>query len=302
MTVEEQRAAVVAEAYSWIGTPYRLGARVKGAGCDCATFIAEVLIACGLAQREDLGVYSQDWFFHDQTDRYLLRLLRHTTKTLEAVAFRSFAAAPGDVVLTRTHSSKVYSHGGVVTAWPRLVHAIAPKVEEIDASTHPLWACRHIALFTCWPQTSAAVAIPRPHDQLEQLCNSLGVDKPLDIRDRALVLIGFYTGWSGEGIATLQKNDVQFPADGSIVVRQAKILATESAGVSAVRAVRAWLDVRGAAVGPLFYSFGAQGMTTRAMSAAEVCGAANSRLGAAKLPPDFVQSFGSGAASVPIRS
>ena len=85
-------------------------------------------------------------------------------------------------------------------------------------------------------------------------------------------------------------------------MRQANILVTESAVVSAVRAVRAWLNVRGAAAGPLFYSFDGQGMTTRAMSAAEVCGAAASRLGKAKLPSDFVRSFGSGAASVPIRS
>ena len=105
--VEEQRAAVVAEACSSIGTPYRLGAESKVPAAIVQRFIAQVLIACRLAKREDLGGLFEDWFFHDQTKTCIcLRLLRHTTKTLEAVAFRSFAATPGDVVLTRTHSSK----------------------------------------------------------------------------------------------------------------------------------------------------------------------------------------------------
>ena len=141
------RAAIVREARSWIGTPYRLGGRVKGAGCDCATFIAEVLIACNLAEREGLGIYSHDWFAHTSNERYLMGLLRHTTKTVEAVAHRSAAAAPGDIILTRLARSKVYNHGGIVTAWPKVIHAIAPQVEEIDASTHPLWNYRAIAVF-----------------------------------------------------------------------------------------------------------------------------------------------------------
>jgi NlpC/P60 family putative phage cell wall peptidase len=142
------RAAIVAEARSWIGTPYHLGARVKGAGCDCATLIAEVLIACGLADREGLGVYSQDWFFHTSNERYLMGLLRHAAKTVEAVAHGSAGALPGDIVLTRLARSKVYNHGAIVTAWPKVIHAIQPQVEEINAATHPLWTYRAIAVFT----------------------------------------------------------------------------------------------------------------------------------------------------------
>ena len=142
------RAAIVREARSWIGTPYRLGARVKGGGCDCATFIAEVLIACGLAQRQGLGVYSQDWFFHSSNERYLRGLLSHSAGMAETVAHRSASAQPGDIVLTRTANSKVFNHGAIVTAWPKVVHAIAPRVEETDASTNPLWTYRRIAVFT----------------------------------------------------------------------------------------------------------------------------------------------------------
>ena len=51
-------------------------------------------------------------------------------------------------MLTRLARSKVYNHGAIVTAWPKVIHAIAPRVEEIDASTNPLWAYRAVAVFT----------------------------------------------------------------------------------------------------------------------------------------------------------
>ena len=147
MTQEEHRAAVVREARSWISTPYVLGARVKGAGIDCASLIAEVLIAGGLADREDLGVYSHDWFHHSENERYMLRLLRHAAKTMEAVAYRSTQILPGNIVLTRAARSKVFNHGGIVTAWPKIVHAVSPAVEEIDASRDEMWTFQTIAVF-----------------------------------------------------------------------------------------------------------------------------------------------------------
>lgn len=147
MTEQEHRAAVVAEARSWIGTPYVLQARVKGAGVDCASLIAEVLIASNLAEREELGVYSHDWFHHSENERYMLRLLRHAAKTMEAVAYRSTEILPGNLVLTRAARSRVFNHGGIVTKWPFLVHAVAPGVEEIDASRHEMWTYQTIAVF-----------------------------------------------------------------------------------------------------------------------------------------------------------
>lgn len=138
---------MVEAARSWIGTPYSLSARVKGAGVDCATLIAECLIEAGFATREDLGVYAADWFQHAADERYMLRLLRHARRTLDTVAYRSTVAQPGDVVLTKAAKSQFFNHGGVVTAWPRIVHAIDPAAAEIDASRHPMWAFQQIAIF-----------------------------------------------------------------------------------------------------------------------------------------------------------
>lgn len=145
--MDSQRTCLVEEARSWIGTPYRLRARVKGAGCDCATFLAEVLIACGFADREELGVYAHDWFHHTSEERYLLQLVRHAPHTLDTVAYQTSDIQPGSIVLTHAARSKIYNHGGVVIAWPKIVHAIAPAVEEADAGRHPLWAYHAIAVF-----------------------------------------------------------------------------------------------------------------------------------------------------------
>jgi hypothetical protein len=74
---------------------------------------------------------------------------------MEATAYRSLELAPGNLVLTSVARSKLYNHGGVITAWPRLVHAIAPAVVEIDASRDPLWSFRRIAVFDPFPPATA---------------------------------------------------------------------------------------------------------------------------------------------------
>lgn len=44
------RAAVVAEARSWVGTPFHWQARVKGVGCDCMGLVAGVAEALGRSE------------------------------------------------------------------------------------------------------------------------------------------------------------------------------------------------------------------------------------------------------------
>lgn len=158
LEINLRRAALVAEARSWIGTKYHLGAHIKGAGCDCATLLVECAVACGLAEREELGVYSHDWFCHTKEERYLLRALRHTKSIMEAVAYRSTRIEPGNYVLTKV-GSKIYNHGGIVTAWPKIIHAVHPAVEEIDASRHPMWSMHEIVVFDLIQKTLIEKAV-----------------------------------------------------------------------------------------------------------------------------------------------
>ena len=147
MSLLKSRHEAVAIARSWIGTPYVKGARIRGAGCDCATLLAEYLIEIGAANREELGAYSHDWFSHTSQERYMIALIRHARQTMETVAFGSPEAAPGNLVLYRVVGSRVYNHGAIVVEWPRVVHAYDTRVGETDTTLHPLTANMQMAVF-----------------------------------------------------------------------------------------------------------------------------------------------------------
>ena len=145
-----RRAEAVLVARSWLGTPYVLRGRVKGAGCDCGTLLAEYLIGIGAASRadlEDLGFYSHDWFCHESSERYLLRLMRYARRTAETICRPGVVAQPGSLALFRVAGSRIYNHGAIVTAWPRAVHAAGDKCIESDVTSHQLTAFREMDIF-----------------------------------------------------------------------------------------------------------------------------------------------------------
>ena len=76
----EQRAAVVAEARRWLGTPYHHAARVRGAGVDCAMLPAAVYRTAGLIPDFTIERYPPDWHLHRDTERYLDIVTRHATE------------------------------------------------------------------------------------------------------------------------------------------------------------------------------------------------------------------------------
>jgi len=118
LPISNSREAVVAEALSWIGTPYRAAQRVKGpaGGVDCLTFVVEVFGRCGLdsSYYRDIPFYPQDWHLHRDDERYLRGVLEYSCE-IEG------PPEPGDIVLFRI--GRCYAHGGIVTAWPMIVHA-----------------------------------------------------------------------------------------------------------------------------------------------------------------------------------
>lgn len=141
------RESVVAEARSWIPTPYVPRGMVKHSGCDCATFIACVLVAAGLAEPIEIGVISDDWFQHTSEEKYMRRLLRHASRILEGISYASHKIEPGNIVLARVVGSKVYNHGAIVTRWPMVIQSTHQGICEVNASKDPLWSFTQIAVF-----------------------------------------------------------------------------------------------------------------------------------------------------------
>jgi cell wall-associated NlpC family hydrolase len=132
-----QRAAVVAEARSWLGTPYHHAADVKGrnGGVDCAMILVRVYCDLGLVEPFDPRPYTCDWFLHRDEERYLGFLLARSREVR--------APRLGDVVLFRT--GRCFAHGGIVSRESPLsiIHAFAPArcvVEDVVAGSGQLSA------------------------------------------------------------------------------------------------------------------------------------------------------------------
>lgn len=114
MTEEEQRAAVIREARSWLGTPYHHRARLKGIGVDCAMLLAEVYFAAGLIPYVSPEFYPPDWAMHRDTERYLGWVTQHAHETDDLLQ--------ANVVLYKV--GRCFSHSAIIVEWPTIIHAM----------------------------------------------------------------------------------------------------------------------------------------------------------------------------------
>lgn len=138
--IELQREAVVAEALSWVGTPFHYGNAVKGAGADCCSLLLEVYRSCGLiADASDIPTYSHDWFQHSNTERYKFAVLRHARKLVSSVAEEKVIGQPGDIVLCKALGSRLFNHGAIVVKWPIVVQAKIGGVYSCSVESDPMW-------------------------------------------------------------------------------------------------------------------------------------------------------------------
>ena len=141
MNIKEsgQRQAVLAEAESWIGTPFHHQGRVKGpqGGVDCAMLLLEVFLAVGVipaagsmgvspvddtGRRPRLPIpnYSQQWHLHRVEERYL--------ETIRTLGGREINTTPlhGDIAVWKI--GRAYSHAAIVLLWPCIIHAAASPI------------------------------------------------------------------------------------------------------------------------------------------------------------------------------
>ena len=110
---------VVAEARSWLGTPYRHQASAQGAGCDCLGLLRGVWRGLLGAEPERVPAYSPDW---DEVAKDEV-LARAAGRWLDS---RAGEMMPGDVILFRMRADAVAKHLGIcsaVGAHPRFIHA-----------------------------------------------------------------------------------------------------------------------------------------------------------------------------------
>lgn len=118
------RAAIVAEASRWLGTPWHHMARVRGAGVDCIQFLAAVYHACSLCPDIDTGDYPPDWMLHRSEER-MLEGIRQYADEIES----PHRPQVGDIVVYRF--GHCYSHAGIVSGEREIIHAYLEEREVV---------------------------------------------------------------------------------------------------------------------------------------------------------------------------
>lgn len=146
------RAAIVAEARSWVGTPYRHQASIKGVGCDCLGLVRGVWRALYGEEPEAPPPYRPDWAETGGRETLLAAARRHL------VEIPVSAARPGDVLLFRMSPDACLKHCAILADGhpgdpePRMLHAYWGRA-VVESWLGPWWR-RRLAHAFSFPDVS----------------------------------------------------------------------------------------------------------------------------------------------------
>jgi NlpC/P60 family putative phage cell wall peptidase len=130
-----KRLRIIAEARSWIGTPYQHQASLKGVGCDCLGLVRGVWRAIYQAEPERPPPYSRDWAEVDGRETLAEAAERHMT----AIAITDISH--GELLLFAMMAQCPAKHCAILVAPDRMVHALeSHPVAEV--SFVPWWRNR----------------------------------------------------------------------------------------------------------------------------------------------------------------
>lgn len=116
MKPDNWRELVVAEAKTWIGTPYHHAADVKGHGVDCAMILVRVYSDLGLIPKFDPRPYPAQWYLHRDEERYLGWIQKYCQKVE--------VPQPADIALYRF--GRAAAHGAIIISDQLMIHAYQP--------------------------------------------------------------------------------------------------------------------------------------------------------------------------------
>ena len=133
----------LAEALTWLGTPYRHQASTRGVGCDCLGLVRGVWRAIQGEEPEAVVPYRADWAEVCGEERLLEAARRWLVeKPVEA-------AVPGDVLLFRMAPGAAVKHCAILSRGgptPRIVHAYWGRA-VVESWLGDWWRARLVAAF-----------------------------------------------------------------------------------------------------------------------------------------------------------
>ncbi len=113
----EAGAAIIAEALTWLGTPYRHQGARKGVGCDCLGLVRGVWRGVYGREPERPEPYSPDWAEAGTGDALLAAAQRHCAE--KALG----DARPGDLLVFRWRPHHAAKHLGILMFGDEFLHA-----------------------------------------------------------------------------------------------------------------------------------------------------------------------------------
>lgn len=136
------RAAIIAEARSWIGTPYRHQASVKAVAADCLGFVRGIWRAFYGAEPTKVPPYAADW----AEGGHIETLYQAASAWLFEVPIG--AMQPGDVLLFRWRPNLPMKHCAVLVTPRRIVHAYQAAGKVAEGNLQAQWDKRIAAAFS----------------------------------------------------------------------------------------------------------------------------------------------------------
>lgn len=157
--IEQQRQAVKAEASSWVGTKFHHLARVKGAGVDCAQFLAAVFEKV-FEQKIQFpefpgyvkGQYPPQWHLHDLGNPAKADFYLHAFSENEGyIEVDKSRIDVGDILLAII--GRTFCHGGIIVGWPMVIQAESSplgtgKVTLVNANCNWFLTRRELKFFS----------------------------------------------------------------------------------------------------------------------------------------------------------
>ena len=144
------RAAIIAHARTWLGTPYHHQASRLGAGTDCVGLIRGIYRTLYGREAEAIPGYSRDWAEATGDETLGDAARRHLVEIVPS------SAGPADVLVFRYRPRMVAKHTGILAATKAghitLIHALeGAPVSEVPFSD---WWHRRIAAAFSFPGIS----------------------------------------------------------------------------------------------------------------------------------------------------
>jgi NlpC/P60 family putative phage cell wall peptidase len=127
--------AVLAEAQSWIGTPYRHQASAKGIGADCLGLLRGIWRNIHGDEPEHPGAYAPDWAEAGETDRLLDAARRRLIEICDGELH------PGCVLVFRWRHGMPAKHVGIYAGDGRFIHAYSGH-GVLSSALVPQWRRR----------------------------------------------------------------------------------------------------------------------------------------------------------------